>query len=385
MSQASAAPVAVYLPDGRAGLGVLSRTVLDVVEVRDSELVLPEVRVRDDSGDPLRLSEDLVFDPAAGGGPLATAEAERQARCFGLVNTAFHAQRALRYVNGLLGHPLAPLVIRTGVHDRPKRWGGGHYRVPSQLSTVECGPVEAHGEIHLGLGASYVAHDGGPGGRKTYFHAPSHNAAIIYHEVGHHVCRHTADFRLNRLRPADHQTNRKTAVDEGTCDYLTAALLGTPDIYGWHRATIPEWDQRRRRLSPQWTMAEFSGGHENDPHTDGTVWASALWSARQRLADHAVDPAGLDAMLVRGMAELGRDGVAPVTEEQLRHRRHFSRLLATMLAHAGPLTHAVTEAMAGHGIRLGRSNAVLRDEARQRLAVTAVRVAAPPVTALGSV
>jgi hypothetical protein len=183
------------------------------------------------------------------------------------------------------------------------------------------------------------------------------------------VCRHTADFRLNALRPPHVQTNKKIAADEGTADLLTAILLGTPDIYGWHRAAVPAWDQRRRHLDPRWTMAHFRGGR-TDPHADGTVWASAGWTARRRVAEAGHEPARFDRMLLRGLALAGAEATAAEaepTEEALRRRRHFGALLGAMLRTEPELADPVLAGMAEHGIVLGATNAQLREAARARL------------------
>jgi hypothetical protein len=352
---------AVYLPDrrgcseGRAGPGRLGEVDLDVLEVGSSQVVLPEATVRDERGGALFTGGPgggLVFDPSAGGGPLASAAADRAARAFGVVNVAFHTQRALRYVNGLLGHPLPRLLVRIGMHEQPRRWSGGHYRLPGKGVGADPDAASPAGEVHLGGGAGFVA----TSDTDRYFRAPAHNSAIVCHEVGHHVCRHTADFRLNRLRPPGQQTNRKTALDEGTADVITAMLLDTPDIYGWQRHSIPQTEQRRRRLDPRWTMAHFQGGPHSDPHADGTVWASACWSSRQRVIDTGADPTRFDTLLLRGLELAGRDNPAGLTGDALRERRHFSRLMAAM-AQADPgLAPHVLAAMAEHGIHLGISN-----------------------------
>ena len=202
------------------------------------------------------------------------------ARAFALTNVAWCARRLLDRVEGELGCILPPLRILVGSHQPgTRRWGGGHYRLPaaSYSELPEDSSVDPTGEVHLGSGRTYVEHDGAP-----YLHAPGHNPAIVSHEVAHHVCRHVADFRLNRLRPPEQQTNRRTPVEEGTCDYLAAVMLGHPDIYGWHRRQIPVTDPRRRCLSAPWTMADFRGGHDTDPHADGAIWACALWAARSQ-------------------------------------------------------------------------------------------------------
>lgn len=371
--------VSAYLPG--EGPGQLASVPLDVVSRGPAELVLPEVTVRDERG--MRLldaggSGDLIVDPAAGGGPLGSAAADRGARLFGITNVAFHAQRAMRESADLLGHPLPHLIIRIGLHESPRRWGGGHYRVAARsYDPPEPAPTEVSpdGEIHFGGGSGFL-----PGGSgDPYFAAPSHNLPIIYHEIGHHVCRHTADFRLNRLRPALGQTNKKIALDEGSADLFTAIMLGQPDIYRWHRSAIPTWDRRRRMLDPRWTMASFDGGR-TDPHADGTVWASACWSARELVAEAGHGRARFDRMFLRGLVrsgqlayaetgggrsnQSGEVGGAERSSEALKRRRYVSWLLESMLEVDPELTDPVLAGMAAHGIRTGASNVELREAAR---------------------
>ncbi|HEX4247775.1 MAG TPA: hypothetical protein VH008_07895, partial [Pseudonocardia sp.] len=271
--------VSAYLPERPPGPGRLAAVALDVLSLGPAELVLPGAIVRDERPLPLLDTADpgdLLADPAAGGGPLGSAGRDRSARLFGLTNVAFHTQRALTTAAELLGRPLPPLLVRIGRHESPRRWGGGHYRVAArQYDEPEPGGVRPTGEVHLGGGSGFApAEDSTP-----YYAAPAHNLAIIYHEIGHHLTRHTADFRLNRLRPADGQTNKKVALDEGTADWFTAIMLDQSDIYGWHRGHLATNDPGRRALQPLRTMADFRGG-QADPHTDGTVWASACWTAR---------------------------------------------------------------------------------------------------------
>ncbi|WP_169736788.1 hypothetical protein [Pseudonocardia spinosispora] len=353
-----------YLPDSRPGPGRLAQVPLDVLSLGPAEIVLPEATVRDERGVAL-LDGDLSFGPASGGGPVGGPEHDRVARAFGLVNVAFHTQRALRRMSSLLGHPLPHLLVRIGMHESPRRWGGGHYRVAARsYDPPEPGPVRPTGEVHLGGGSGFLLTPGG----EPYFAAPSHNLAIIYHEIGHHVCRHTADFRLNGLRPAGQQTNKKIALDEGTCDVLTAIMLDKPDIYGWHRNTVPAWDRRRRALDPRWTMASFQGGR-TDPHGDGTVWASACWTAREHVAAEGHDRDRFDRMLLRGLelSSSAASGVrfgTPEAEQLLKKRRHVAGLLAWMVEADPELTDPVLAGMAAHGIRLGASNVELRESAQ---------------------
>lgn len=356
---------AVYLPGVGNGPGRLTETCMKLRGRGPATLELDMATVRDESGEALFEGSDLVFDPSRGGGPLAETDSQRQARAFAVVNTAFHVQRALRFAAALLGRPLPHLLVRIGLHRDQGCWGGGHYRLPSSSYSElpETGAIQPTGEVHLGYGRAYLASS-----ELRYFHVPGHNASIIYHEVGHHICRHTADFRLNRLLPAHSQTNRKIALDEGTSDYLCAVLLGRPDIYGWHRSHVPEWQMSRRCLSPRWTMASFHGGRDHDPHADGTIWASALWSARIAVAKSGFEPSRFDAMVLRGLDLLGAEAQALRTEQALRRRRYFSALLEAIVATDNALRRPVLRAMKAHGIVPGASNASLRDLARaQRL------------------
>ena len=355
--------VSAYLPEGRPTPGRVAQVPLELVSRGPAELVTAEVTVRDERGvdllDPADTG-DILVDPCAGGGPLGDIDSDRRARIFGLTNTAYNAQRALRRAAELLGHPLPHLLIRVGLHESPRRWGGGHYRVKARTyDPPETGHALASGEIHLGGGGSYIPAPGGV----PYFNAPSHNLAIIYHETGHHVCRHTADFRLNRLRPADEQTNKKIALDEGSCDYFTAILLDSPDIYGWHRSSVPEWDRRRRSLHAGWSMASFQGGM-SDPHADGTVWGSACWTARQRVIEAGYDRERFDRMVLRGLElsySLAQRDEPGMSKQALKLRRYVSRLLEAMLRADPELSGPVLAGMAEHGIRPGESNVTLRD------------------------
>ena len=268
----------VLLATGQPGPGRLAEVELAGAERTENGLRVGPVEVFD-SAARCGPADDGRFNPADGGGPLASREARRQARCFGVVNVAYHRHRGRAWAGGLLGHALPPLTARIGVHtDQRPRWGGGHYRLPaerySELS--EAAPVQPTGEIHLGTGRAYRPYDG-----RSYFDAPAHNPAIVLHELGHHICRHTADFRLNGRRPPSQQANRKIPLDEGTSDYIAAVLWDCPDIFGWHRAGVAPHHPGRRRLDVHRTMADFRGGSDQDPHADGTPWSSALWSGRR--------------------------------------------------------------------------------------------------------
>lgn len=357
--------VAAYVPGHGRPPGAPSVVPLDVLEVLPSAIRVPRLTVVDVRGDPVLSGTDrLRSDPGRGGGPLSTRTMEETARAFALTNVAWCARRLLDVVETYLKTVLPSLRILIGTHEKgARRWGGGHYRLPasSYSELPEPSPVDVPGEVHLGSGRAYVHHDGA-----RYLHAPGHNVALVSHEVAHHVCRHIGDLRLNRLRPPRQQTNHRTAVEEGTCDYLAAAMIGHPDIYGWHRQHVPISDPRRRCLSAPWTMADFRGGHDADPHADGSIWACALWEARSRAGEAGHPGESVDRLLIDGLADLGREQGVARSPESRRARRHYGTLLSRMLgACTDPaLAEHLERVMAARGIRPGWSNARARDVAR---------------------
>jgi hypothetical protein len=279
-----------------------------------------------------------------------------QASHFGEVNTYFHIDLIATYVHDLLrelGAPRLPRVVavvnahhavteKNGVRDglwRINRWlpfQGGHYRLPARrYDLYEYAPISTDGEIHLGTGrnllqcGALVEAAGGP-----YRANASHNAGIIYHEYGHHITRHTADYRANALRPRDQQNNRKVALDEGTCDYWAATMLGTPHIWAWH-LRHDEQVTHSRSLSSSKTMADFDASPRADAHANGTIWGAALWDLRTRLG--RIETEGVrrtDILVLKGLLLIGglpkADSDADI-RAVCRIRKSFAVGLATLL------------------------------------------------------
>ena len=364
-------PAAAYRPDGSPGPGALHEVQLDVAAIGESTVTMRGILVADVRGGAGldQRDGDLRFHPAGGGGPLASPHDRREARAFGIVNVAYQLHRGLDYLTPLIGHALPVLTARIGVHENQiPAWGGGHYRLPASAysSLPEMTPPAVTGEIHLGPGSTFAEAAG-----RRYFAAAAHVAAIVLHELGHHVTRHTADFRLNGRRPPLAQTNHKTPLDEGTADYIAAILLQTADIYGWHRGRTPPSAQARRRLDGPWTMAAFRGSHRTDPHLDGTVWAAALWSAREAVRATGAEPAEFDRLVAEGLVSIGATDPEMPLEEACRRRRSFGRALEAILgadaAHGGRFGELIAAAFARRGIETGFSNAELRDRCRALL------------------
>lgn len=308
---------------------------------------------------------DFLFEPGHGGGrmdKIALAEPDfreryLQAAHFGEVNTYYHVDRIADYVAGLLRElgapPLPPLIAVVNAHHaavadegggrdgvwRRERWlpfQGGHYRLTRRTREVaEHEPVSPLGEIHLGPGFELLEHGAlaeAAGGR--YRANASHNAGIIYHEYGHHITRHTADLRANALRPPLRQSNRKTALDEGVCDYWSAVMQASPHIWAWHHRHDAT-EVHRRSLTSAKTMADYVHGPDADPHINGTIWAAALWELRCRMAGAEEGGARrTDLLLLQSLLLIGAlrgDAEPPTLKSVRRARRGFGVGLRALL------------------------------------------------------
>jgi hypothetical protein len=321
-------------------------TVLRDVRVADGELRGPDVtvatrcvlveadaegRLRGVPMEPLHpVDGTLCFDPRAGG--VRTRENRRaagehneplaEAMRFGMVNAFHHVGLAARLLNRLLrdlgAAPLPHLRVVVGAHSGSQLPGfshgdgdfrrghllpfsGGHYRLSQITSGVpEPFPVAPTGEMHLGPGRRRHPF----AGSSSYLANAAHNPATIYHEYGHHLCRHTADFRLNAERAPSAQRNGKTAVEEGVCDYLAASMLGTGQPYGWFRPALGA------RRDPEWQGA-WHDGCAADVHAAGAVWAAALWRLRGTLVQEGAlaSPRDHDRAVVAALLQVGATAV----------------------------------------------------------------------------
>jgi hypothetical protein len=291
----------------------------------------PEGGLQGRATDPLATRDGTVcFDPSKGG--MRTRENRRargafnelvaEANRFGMVNAYAHTDAAARYVNRLLsdlGAPSLPKVgVVVGAHfgswlpgygqgDGDLRSGklrpmsGGHYRLSTRTTVVpEPGPISPTGEIHLGPSRYRKPFAGWP----AYLRNAAHNPAIVYHEFGHHVCRHTADFRCNAERAPYKQRNGKPGVEEGICDYLAASLLGSGRPYGWYRA-----DRGSRRDVEELRHA-VDADDGADAHAVGAAWAAAFWQCRVSLLEAEVigSPEDHDRALVQALLGVGETG-----------------------------------------------------------------------------
>ena len=318
----------------------------------------PDGALRGCPVDPLEPRDGtLCFDPSQGG--VRTRENRRargafngwvaEANRFGMVNAYVHAVRATRSFNALLADvgaaPLPVLHVVVGAHfgSRLPGYGcgdgawqsgalrpmsGGHYRLSTRTTGVpEPVPVEPDGEIHLGPRRYRKPF----AGWSAYLGNAAHNPAIIYHELGHHLCRHTADFRLNAERDPAKQRNGKTGIEEGVCDYFTAVLLGSGRPYGWYRA------DRGRRRDPELPRHASERDGRSDPHNVGATWAGAWWRCRRELAAEGhlrseIDHDRLLAGVLLAIGEVGRGGKRRTRGQREARRSSPNTMMTAYLA-----------------------------------------------------
>jgi hypothetical protein len=403
--------VYVWIPDSGAPLG--GRLALDVVplprlfsagtrearlsgtfvEVHNSGVL--NTRRADGSVIPLALGDAqagpdgaFLFEPMRGGGRVddrAVPGTKRRGRYidaarFGECNTYYHIDRIAAYLDSLIrevGRSSLPrVVVKVNAHhaaieidgvrdgrllgDRWRPFQGGHYRLPSRKYDVaESESLSIDGEIHLGPGRKLLDHGALVEVTGSRYRAnASHNPGIIYHEYVHHLTRHTADFRANAFRDPLKQDNRKTAMDEGTCDYWTAVMLDTPHIWASHRHHDRN-EHHPRSLASRKTMSDFDHGPKADPHSNGTIWGAALWDFRSRLRESVPEGARhADLIVVQALILIGGIGATETkvrARDVRRGRKSFGVGLAALRRaadelHSGAHTEVLLKVFADRGI-----------------------------------
>ena len=312
---------------------------------------------------------NFIFDPFNGGGRMDLEPiVDDWRRCkniqvsrFGEVNTFFHINKIASFVDELLkelGLPSLPrlkVVVNAhsaiyqneGEKDGYKRpedgtilpFQGGHYRLSNvKLTDIsELHPISPDGEIHLGPGRGLTEHGALPELAKVRYRCnSSHNAGIIYHEYGHHICRHTADFMANSLVAPHLQSNRKSDIDEGISDYWAATMLDCPHIWAWHRKHTSA-EIHPRSLASFKTMADFDFGKNADPHLNGTILGATLWNIRHELVKSEDEGARkMDMLVLKSLILIGQLHDSPYrpTKKGTREYRSGFNLMLTALLHA---------------------------------------------------
>jgi len=120
------------------------------------------------------------------------------------------------------------------------------------------------------------------------------------------------------------QSNAKCWLDEGTCDYFAATMLGHGGIYCWHRAGLPPAHPLFRNLEPGRAIAEFDSSPHPDPHFNGTIWATILWRLRRRLIEtEDVTRREFDRIVLKTLLLIGETGKPNPTNSRVIRRENM--------------------------------------------------------------
>ena len=83
-------------------------------------------------------------------------------------------------------------------------------------------------------------------------------------------------------------------------------MLGTPHIWACHRRHDDQEIHPRSLCSPK-TMLDYDYNPGADPHTNGTIWAAALWDLRtQMLAAHPMGARKTDLLVLKSLLLVGQ-------------------------------------------------------------------------------
>ena len=142
------------------------------------------------------------------------------------------------------------------------------------------------------------------------------DADVLIHEYGHSLM-YDAMFGVSSGNTPDTLGFDVRCIAEGYCDYLAGSYSLTLDSFGSDR--VYNWDGNNAEIlwfgRPLTTTEHYSdwGTGEEFLYSNGTIWADALWQARQVLsADTA------DAVVLSSLYYLQGDMTATEVAQQLR-------------------------------------------------------------------
>ncbi|MDA0378009.1 MAG: T9SS type A sorting domain-containing protein [Bacteroidetes bacterium] len=249
----------------------------------------------------------------------------RSQPAFEAVNTYFHLDQSMRYINETLGFNLKPIYYDGGVRFDP-HWGD---------DVVNAQYLGGDGRLRFGEGGVDAAED----------------ADIILHELGHGLHDWVTDGNLS----ATH------GLSEGSSDYWAASysrglgLLNETDV-NWSR--LGRWG-----LYPGFSgrTVDYAGNYPFDLtgaiHTDGQIWSSVMMAVWDELGKQTTDLLLLEALSMLGSGSNTEDAAraivladtllngaanADIVLEKMTERGFIFRAALAAVGRSGPPPRAVT-------------------------------------------
>lgn len=192
---------------------------------------------------------------------------DRNADNFEAVNTYFHLDQSLRYINQTLGITLMPFQYATGMRFDPSGLNGAdnsHY-------------VGSTGRIAFGEGGVDDAED----------------SDVILHELGHGLHDWATNGSLSQVN----------GLSEGCGDYWAQSYSRSKGQ--WLPAQAPyqwvfSWDGHNPFWGGRTTNygALYPGGLVNQIHTDGQIWATCLMKIYDAIGRTKTDMAFLEGLML---------------------------------------------------------------------------------------
>ena len=198
---------------------------------------------------------------------------------FEAVNTYFHLDQSMRYINETLGFELKPIQYEGGVQFDP-HWGD---------QTVNAQYLFT-GQLRFGEGGVDAAEDG----------------EVVLHELGHGIHDWVTDGNLGVLH----------GLSEGSSDYWAASY--TRSLGLWNEGDegydlVLHWGLQPFILS---RTVDYSGNYPFDLtgaiHTDGQIWSSAVMSVWDELGKETTDLLFLEALSMLGWGSTTEDAARAI-------------------------------------------------------------------------
>lgn len=241
------------------------------------------------------------------------------------VNTYFHLDQSMRYINETLGFSLKPIYYDGGVQFDP-HWGD---------NVVNAQYLGGQGRLRFGEGGVDAAEDGD----------------IILHELGHGLHDWVTDGNLSA----------RDGLSEGSSDYWAASYSRG---LGLLTESDANWDRMGRwGLYPGFPgrTVDYTGKYPFDLtgaiHTDGQIWSSAVMAIWDELGQQTTDLLFLEALSMLGSGSNTEDAAraivladtllngaanADFVLEKMTERGFIFRAALAAVGRSGPPPRAVT-------------------------------------------